>query len=137
MPLPIVGGLASAIFYFFAVRFGIKVAKTLVLGGVKLATWSVVIIVFSFLISGVSTAITIIENILSLLTNLNADTSAYNIGASINEGFHCAGVWNGFTTALPIFFGSIIFTLTVILYSLMMSIKDRIEKDVTDLLKLI
>jgi len=126
--------ILAIIFTWLVEKFGASAVKTAIVGSAKAISWIMVISVYGFAIAGILSVVQIFQNLLNKIMSLN--NAGGEIASQINSVFHCAGIWAGIETAFPILFTALIFVLVVSLNNIVMSVKNRVENDVKDLVNL-
>ncbi len=126
--------ILAIIFTWLVEKFGASAVKTAIVGSAKAISWIMVIAVYTFAIGGILTVVTLFQNLLNKIMSLN--NTGGLIASQINSVFHCSGIWTGIETAFPIVFTAVIFVLVISLNNIVMSVKNRVENDVKDMVNL-
>ncbi len=123
--------IASVLGYFVA-KFGVSAVKIALTTTLKITSWVFFLASLYFAIDGISSAFTLIETTLS-----NIGTMGNSSGGIISGILSASGFYQGLSIGFPFVTSALTFVMGVYIHSLIMMVRNKLENDVKDMLKLI
>jgi hypothetical protein len=122
---------------FLIDKFGRFAVKQGILMTAKAVTWVAVVSFYSFIFIGFLKIYDLINSIFIKIDNFKDNTGNNCLVSSIFHTFDCVGLTSVFNDTFPLFLSAFVFWITAILYKYLLAIKNKIEQDIKDLLKLV
>lgn len=121
----------TSIFTYLVAKFGISSVKAGILTVLKVTSWVFFLASIYFAVDGITSVISLIESSFDNLSSLGG-------GSSIVTGvLSASGVFQGMAIGFPFVSSAITFVVGVALHNMIMQVRNKLEADVKDMLKLI